>query len=134
MRVSYRKLHSDRGFVRYKVLYGLCIFALLNGATSCEDGLDDTEIRKPNGKLAKQEELSAGISTLFNSGPKAYDQAADWVTGEYDTRFNLGDNLYDRSRGTGEGVGNGLGPVYAGLYRRRIRHLRIFIHASIYYP
>lgn len=114
MRVSYRKLHSGRGFVRYKVLYGLCIFALLNSATSCEDGLDDTEIRKPNGKLAKQEELSAGVSTLFNSGPKAYDQAASWVTGEYDIRFNLGDNLYDRSRGTGEGVGNGLGPVYAG--------------------
>lgn len=98
----------------YRVLYGLCILVLNISLISCEDGLDDKEIYKPGGKLAKAEELSAGNSTLFTSSPKAYDQPASWVTGEYEVRFNKGDNLYDRSRGTGDGPGNGLGPVYAG--------------------
>ena len=97
-----------------KALSGLYCFFLILGISSCEKGLEDTEIRKPNGSLAKQEELSAGLSTVFTASPKAFDQPASWVTGEYDTRFNLGDNLYDRSRGTGDGVGNGLGPIYAG--------------------
>lgn len=98
----------------YKALSGFCILAFSIGLLSCEDGLDDTEIYKPGGQLAKQEELSAGISTIFTSSPKAFDQPADWLTGEYSIRFNKGDDLYDRSRGTGEGSGNGLGPVYAG--------------------
>jgi CxxC motif-containing protein (DUF1111 family) len=87
----------------------------LSGAlASCGEGLDDTEIYKPGGNLARQEELSAGLSTVFIASPKAYDQSAPWVTGDYATRFNIGDDLYDRSRGTGEGAGSGLGPLYAG--------------------
>lgn len=114
MQISFRIFKSNRKSVRYKVLSGLCIFTLFSGSIACEDGLDDTEIYKPNGKLARLEELSAGNSTIFTSSPKAYDQAASWITGEYETRFNQGDNIYDRSRGTGDGIGNGLGPIYAG--------------------
>ncbi len=82
---------------------------------SCEKGLDDTLIRKPNGTVAKEEELSAGYSTIFSTGPDAYDMAAEWVTGELSSRFNRGNSLYDTSRGVDESGGlGGLGPVYAG--------------------
>ena len=81
---------------------------------ACEDGLDDTEIFKPNGRLALPEELSAGNSTIFMSSSKAFDTAADWVTGDLDSRFISGDKLYDDSRTSGEELGGGLGPVYAG--------------------
>lgn len=108
--------NTNLAFIKlgYRVLLRLCILVLSISLLSCEDGLDDKEIYKPGGKLAKSEELSAGNSTLFTSSPKAYDQQAPWITGEYEVRFNKGDNLYDRSRGTGDGPGNGLGPVYAG--------------------
>ncbi len=83
--------------------------------TACENGLDDTLIRKPNGSVAKAEELSAGYSTIFSTGPDAYDMAAEWVTGELSSRFNRGNSLYDTSRGVDENGGlGGLGPVYAG--------------------
>lgn len=98
---------------RHSGLLWLCIL-FFPALCSCEKGLDDTEIYKPAGQLAKAEELSAGNSTIFTASPKAYDQPAYWVTGENSIRFNRGDDLYDRSRGTGEGTGNGLGPVYAG--------------------
>lgn len=109
-----RNYFSGRKRYEYKVLSGLCILMFFGVLPGCEDGLDDTAIYKPNGKLAKQEELSAGNSTIFTSSPKAYDQPAPWVTAENEIRFNKGDDLYDRSRGTGDGPGNGLGPVYAG--------------------
>lgn len=108
------RFFSEINTLGYKVLLGLCILALSGGLFGCEDGLEDTEIYKPGGQLARQEELSAGLSTIFTSSPKAYDQPAGWVTGETSTRFVKGDDLYDRSRGTGSGSGNGLGPVYAG--------------------
>ncbi len=115
MRDNSNRMYSPGKNTRgYKALPGFCILVLMFGSLSCEDGLEDTEIYKPNGKLAKQEELSAGLSTVFTSSPKAYDQPADWVKGDYAVRFNRGDNLYDRSRGTGTESGNGLGPVYAG--------------------
>ena len=83
--------------------------------TACEDGLDDTLIKKPNGTVAKPEELSAGYSTIFSTGPDAYDMSAEWVTGELNSRFNRGNSLYDTSRGVDENGGlGGLGPVYAG--------------------
>lgn len=83
--------------------------------TACEqDSFDDTQIYKPNGRLARPEELSAGTSTNFNSSSKAYDMPADWVVGDLETRFNAGDKLYDDSRTQGTGLGGGLGPVYAG--------------------
>ncbi len=96
------------------------IFSLLPAfagvlCTACENGLDDTLIRKPNGSVAKAEELSAGYSTIFSTGPDAYDMAAEWVTGELSSRFNRGNSLYDTSRGVDENGGlGGLGPVYAG--------------------
>ncbi len=93
-----------------------CIFTLSGLLLSgCEnDSFDDTLIVKPNGQIADPKELSAGISTIFMSSTKAYDQPADWVTGELDTRFNSGDRLYDDSRTSDTGMGGGLGPVYAG--------------------
>jgi CxxC motif-containing protein (DUF1111 family) len=100
----------------YKAFWRLCILVLVTVFffTGCEEGLDDQLILKPNGKTALQEELSAGISTVFSTSSKAYDSPSGWVEGEYATRFNLGDDLYDRSRHSGEGAGGGLGPVYAG--------------------
>lgn len=109
-----RSVPSEIKKYGYKALLGLCILAFSGVFSSCEKGLDDTAIYKPSGQLAKPEELSAGNSTIFTSSPKAYDQPAPWLTGEYSVRFNKGDDLYDRSRGTGDGPGNGLGPVYAG--------------------
>ena len=97
--------------------FNLSLLSLLVGvlSSSCEKGLDDTLIRKPNGTVAKQEELSAGYSTIFSTGPDAYDMAAEWVTGELSDRFNRGNSLYDTSRGVDESGGlGGLGPVYAG--------------------
>ncbi len=97
--------------------FNLSLLSLLVGvlSSSCEKGLDDTLIRKPNGTAAKQEELSAGYSTIFSTGPDAYDMAAEWVTGELSDRFNRGNSLYDTSRGVDESGGlGGLGPVYAG--------------------
>lgn len=99
--------------MKQNLLYVLLITGLLS--TACEDGLDDTQIKKPNGSLAKQEELSAGYSTIFSTGPDAYDMSSEWVTGEINSRFNKGNNLYDNSRGTDETGGlGGLGPVYVG--------------------
>lgn len=95
----------------------ILLLPLLAGVlcVSCEKGLDDTLIRKPNGSIAKEEELSAGYSTIFSTGPDAYDMAAEWVTGELSSRFNRGNSLYDTSRGVDESGGlGGLGPVYAG--------------------
>lgn len=97
--------------------FNLSLLSVLIGVLSfsCEKGLDDTLIRKPNGTVAKQEELSAGYSTIFSTGPDAYDMAAEWVTGELSDRFNRGNSLYDTSRGVDESGGlGGLGPVYAG--------------------
>ncbi|MDD2952989.1 MAG: di-heme oxidoredictase family protein [Parabacteroides sp.] len=99
--------------MRQNILSVLLITGLM--CTACEDGLDDTQILKPNGSLAKAEELSAGYSTIFSTGPDAYDMSSEWVTGELDSRFNLGNNLYDNARGTDEAGGlGGLGPLYAG--------------------
>lgn len=98
---------------------GLYFFVALSGALlySCEDdSFDDTVILRPDGSLARPEELSAGTATIFNSSPKAYDTPADWVTGQLETRFNLGNMLYDNARNSSSGgnYGGGLGPVYAG--------------------
>ena len=81
---------------------------------SCDHDAFDGIIYKPNGEIAKPEELSAGISTIFSTVSGAYDTNADWVTGELLTRFNRGDGLYDNSRGVGTGSGNGLGPIFGG--------------------
>lgn len=83
--------------------------------TACSDN-DDDIIYKPNGKVADLAELSAGTSTVFMSGVRAYDTPADWVKGDLVTRFNLGDQLYDDPRTSDQNDPNkgGLGPLYVG--------------------
>ncbi len=78
--------------------------------TACEeDGFDVLDIDVPDGYA-----LSAGISTIFVNSSKAYDSPSDWVSGEYYTRFNSGDGLYDDARTSSNNDGGGLGPVYCG--------------------
>lgn len=93
----------------------LLISVALASLLSCEgDSYDDTYIVKPNGRVALASELSAGTSTVFMSSPKAYDQPAEWLTGDNLLRFNIGDKIYDDSRTSGSDQSGGLGPVYAG--------------------
>ncbi len=98
-------------FLKVGVVMCLCITAF----TACSDN-DDDIIYKPNGKVAHPDELSAGTSTVFMSGIRAYDTPAPWVKGDMLTRFNLGDQLYDDPRTTDQSDPNkgGLGPLYAG--------------------
>lgn len=85
--------------------------ALLMAMNSCsdDDGLDVLDIEVPDGYA-----LSAGTSTNFLRSSFAFDEDADWVTGELESRFNMGDRLYDNVRTSGNVKGGGLGPVYAG--------------------
>ncbi len=85
--------------------------ALLMAMSSCsdDDGLDVLDIEVPEGYA-----LSAGTSTNFLRSSFAFDEDADWVTGELESRFNMGDRLYDNVRTSGNVKGGGLGPVYAG--------------------
>lgn len=77
---------------------------------SCgSDGLDQLDVEVPAGSG-----LSAGTSTIFLRSSVAYDTEAPWVSGDYLTRFIRGDKLYDDVRTSGNGLGGGLGPVYAG--------------------
>ena len=85
--------------------------ALLMAMSSCsdDDALDVLDIEVPDGYA-----LSAGTSTNFLRSSFAFDEDADWVTGELESRFNMGDRLYDNVRTSGNVKGGGLGPVYAG--------------------
>jgi len=87
---------------KYSFLF-LGLFTL----SACEDNDQITaeDITVPNGFA-----LSAGTSTVFFNSSVAYDQPASWVSGTYDTRFTVGDRLYDNVKTTNDG----LGPVYAG--------------------
>lgn len=85
-----------------------CIVA--GALSSCNNaGIDVLDIEVPDGY-----ELSAGTSTVFLNSSVAYDSNADWVSGDYLTRFHRGDKLYDDARTSTNGHGGGLGPVYAG--------------------
>lgn len=93
--------------MRFSYLTVLCIGSFL---VSCdEEGLDVLDVEVPAGY-----ELSAGTSSIFMNSSKAYDSPADWVAGSYVSRFNSGDKLYDDMRTSSNGLGGGLGPVYAG--------------------
>ncbi len=94
-----------------KLLAGLCTLACLGGCQKIEYD----PILKPNGRAAKDAELSAGTSTTFITTSKAYDNPAGWVTGSLLTRFTLGDMGYNNARVTGDDKGGGLGPLYAGF-------------------
>lgn len=103
---------NNQYIMKGKILLGMLAAGLLMG---CEaEDLEDWQVRKPNGNVASDKELSAGISTIFSSAPDAYDTQADWVTGELEERFNKGDHLYDDARGVDNVHGGGLGPLYAG--------------------
>lgn len=95
----------------YRPIYiSMFTVAALSLFASCEsDGLDAIDIEVPEGY-----ELSAGTSTNFLNSSVAYDNEAPWVSGEYLTRFRRGDRLYDDVRTSSNGLGGGLGPVYAG--------------------
>lgn len=90
-----------------KYIVGLLVLALF--ACKDEQGLDVTDIDIPDGYA-----LSAGTATNFMNSSQAFDNEADWVTGQNLVRFNRGDRLYDDVRTSGNGYGGGLGPVYAG--------------------
>ena len=70
------------------------------------DGMDVLDVEVPAGYA-----LSAGTSTNFISSSRADDMPADWVSGQYDFRFNQGDGLYDDVRTSDNGSTGGLGPV-----------------------
>ena len=93
--------------------FGILLFSIgLVSLSACSETeqLDVEDIAIPRGYA-----LSAGTSTGFYNSSVAYDQAADWLTGTYATRFNTGDRLYDNVKTSNEnGHGGGLGPVYAG--------------------
>ena len=91
--------------------YSCLLLCLSAGLTACDDdGIDVLDIEIPEGYA-----LSAGTSTIFMNSSKAYDSPADWVSGVYNSRFNDGDGLYDDVRTSSNGMGGGLGPVYAGI-------------------
>ena len=80
--------------------------------SSCDesDQLTVEDISVPEGYA-----LSAGTSTVFFNSSVAYDQPAAWIAGAYDVRFTTGDRLYDNVKtANNNGMGGGLGPVYAG--------------------
>ena len=94
------------GILKYS--FPIC-FSLL-ALFACEnDGIDVDNIEVPAGFA-----LSAGTATNFLTSSYAYDRSADWITGAYDKRFTRGDKLYDDIRTSSNGIGGGLGPVYAG--------------------
>lgn len=93
-----------------KYIHYFLLSLLILPLASCEsEGFDVEEIEIPEGYI-----LSAGTSTNFLNSTFAYDTPADWVKGKYDKRFTSGDGLYDDARSTSNGLGGGLGPVYAG--------------------
>ena len=115
------KLFVDKHYLAkeqhtYKACTRLCMYVLFGSLSlsGCDNSMDDKLILKPDGSVALPAELSAGYSTIFATASDAYDINADWVTGELEHRFNRGNNLYDRTRGTDNSSGGGLGPVYAG--------------------
>lgn len=90
--------------------YSFLSFCLATcAACSDDDGLDVLDIDIPSGYA-----LSAGTSTIFTTSSFAYDTDADWLSSDLLMRFNRGDKLYDDVRTSSNGLGGGLGPVYAG--------------------
>lgn len=110
-----RIVSSLRNILLNKCLVlGTCLFILL----SCEKNEEPLkQIYNPyTGELAKYEELSAGISTIFDKSRYAYDTNSEWVTGALYDRFLNGDILYDTNRVPDNDIFNagGLGPLNCG--------------------
>jgi CxxC motif-containing protein (DUF1111 family) len=94
-----------------KIKVFLCV--VLFAACTANDGEDD--IFDQYGNIADPASLSAGTSTVFETGITAYDTPAKWVTDELLTRFYHGDALYDRPRSSDSDPAlGGKGPLYAG--------------------
>ena len=96
----------------FKYIKNTFLLAGLFMLTACEDSdqLDVDDIEIPSGYA-----LSAGTATGFYNSSVAYDQGARWLAGSYNSRFFTGDRLYDNVKTANEnGMGGGLGPVYAG--------------------
>ncbi len=93
-------------------LHASLFILLLILFTACED--EDEKISVVDMEVPEGYALSAGTSTNFMNSAYAYDNPADWVTGELKSRFHAGDRLYDHVRTSDNGQTGGLGPVYAG--------------------
>lgn len=87
----------------------LCVSAMALVSCADDDFIEADDIEIPSGYA-----LSAGTSTVFMNSSMAYDSPADWLSGSYFSRFTRGDKLYDYLRSSGNTLGGGLGPVYAG--------------------
>lgn len=95
----------------------LLLFALSGSLLcSCEsEDLENWQVKKPNGQVASEKELSAGISTIFSNAQGCVRYAGKLGYGRIrEQRFNRGDGLYDDARGVENVDGGGLGPLYAG--------------------
>ena len=96
---------------------GLCLTALcmVGILTSCQDDpYNNHLIVRDDGTEAVDAELLGGASTVFNSTSGAYDIPAAWVSGDYLTRFNRGNSMYDRTRSSDAASYGGKGPVFVG--------------------
>lgn len=79
--------------IQYFINVSFCLFLLWTVVACEKEGVDEQDIEVPEGYA-----LSAGISTIFLNSSKAYDTPADWLSGNYASRFNRGDKLYDDVR------------------------------------
>ena len=98
------------------LIVGTCFLALI----SCQklDNDPTKEMFNPyTGELAKYQELSAGLSTIFDKSRYAFDTNSDWVTDALYDRFLNGDIIYDTNRipDNNEFNAGGLGPLHAGF-------------------
>lgn len=102
-------LYNKSFYIGVAMLFGVAAFV------ACSDNEDDI-VYKANGKIAHPDELSAGTSTVFMTGIRAYDTPSSWVKGDLLKRFNLGDQLYDdpRTSDQDDPTKGGLGPLYVG--------------------
>lgn len=57
---------------------------------------------------------SAGNSTTYTFTSVAFDTPSPWVTGDMESRFLSGDNIYDTPRNSGTVISGGLGDLYNG--------------------
>ena len=95
----------------------IMLFAISTFISCTSIEAPETQMTRPDGTLAEYEELSAGLSTIFNATKFAFDTPSDWVTGDLYNRFMAGDALYDTDRipEMNDFALGGLGPVYCGF-------------------
>lgn len=94
--------------IKHISLCALIASSIMLGASCTNDTEDGTDFLESHASELENNALSAGTSTIFKNSSKAFDTDAEWLTGTYATRFNIGDRLYDN-------VTANYGPVYAGF-------------------